>query len=55
MQELNMQEVEQVSGGRTLTEWGQDLIGLLGMVGDIQNALIDAIVDVACTATTECR
>jgi hypothetical protein len=55
MQELNVQEIEEVSGGQTLTQWGQDLIGLLNMVGDIQNALIDAIVDVACTATTECR
>lgn len=55
MNELLAGEIEQVSGGGTLTDWGVDLINFLGMIGDIQEALISAIVDVACTATTECR
>jgi hypothetical protein len=55
MQELNMQEIEQVGGAGTLTIWMQDLITALGMVGQLQEAVIDAVVDVACTATTECR
>lgn len=55
MIELVASEVDQVNGGVSLTGFAQDLINFLGMVGAIQDALIGAIVDVACTATTECR
>lgn len=55
MQELTFDEIGQVSGGLgTMTDFMIDLQGALGQVGATFDALVSAVVDVACSISGSC-
>jgi hypothetical protein len=54
MQELNMQEIDEVSGAGVLYEWFSDLRQIAREIPAAFNDLVNSTVDVACTITGDC-